>query len=101
MKFICKYLFYLYTPLGTGKTSLCRALAQKISIRMSKQFLLLLFLYIILIFSFPNGGCLVEINAHSLFSKVYFCLFVYFNVNINNLVVFRKWKISDENVCSY
>ncbi|KAL1413252.1 hypothetical protein Q8F55_001007 [Vanrija albida] len=47
-------LILLYGPPGTGKTSLCRALAQKLSIRMSEQY--------------PRGR-LVEINSHSLFSK--------------------------------
>ncbi len=44
----------LYGPPGTGKTSLCKALAQKISIRFGNQY---------------NRGELVEINSHSLFSK--------------------------------
>lgn len=44
----------LYGPPGTGKTSLCRALAQKLSIRVRDRY--------------PHS-VLVEINAHSLFSK--------------------------------
>lgn len=39
---------------GTGKTSLCKALAQKLSIRLSSRY---------------AYGKLVEINSHSLFSK--------------------------------
>jgi len=39
---------------GTGKTSLCKALAQKVSIRLSDRF---------------DYAQLVEINSHSLFSK--------------------------------
>ena len=39
---------------GTGKTSLCKALAQKLAIRLSDRY---------------NYGQLIEINAHSLFSK--------------------------------
>jgi ATPases of the AAA+ class len=46
----------LYGPPGTGKTSLCRALAQKLSIRCKKDY-------------FPAGGYLLEIKSHSLFSK--------------------------------
>eukprot|EP01083_Nonionella_stella_P242129 844870_1 len=45
----------LYGPPGTGKTTLCRALAQKLSIRMHNVF--------------PSGGYLLEIKSHSLFSK--------------------------------
>ncbi|XP_019479895.1 PREDICTED: pachytene checkpoint protein 2 homolog, partial [Hipposideros armiger] len=41
-------------PPGTGKTSLCRALAQKLTIRLSSRY---------------RYGQLIEINSHSLFSK--------------------------------
>jgi nicotinamide riboside kinase len=44
----------LYGPPGTGKTTLCKSLAQKLSIRMRHQY---------------AQTILVEINSHSLFSK--------------------------------
>lgn len=50
----CNKVILLYGPPGTGKTSLCKALAQKMSIRMNHRY----------------ARCeLVEINSHSLFSK--------------------------------
>lgn len=50
----CNRVVLLHGPPGTGKTTLCKALAQKLAIRFSHRF---------------QHGVLVEINAHSLFSK--------------------------------
>ncbi|PKU81647.1 pachytene checkpoint protein 2 homolog isoform X1 [Dendrobium catenatum] len=47
-------IILLHGPPGTGKTSLCKSLAQKLSIRFNSRY----------------SACqLVEVNAHSLFSK--------------------------------
>ena len=50
----CNRVVLLHGPPGTGKTSICKGLAQKLAVRLSDTF---------------ASGIMIEINAHSLFSK--------------------------------
>lgn len=69
------FLFSVIGPPGTGKTSLCKALAQKVCIRYSSKF---------------RYGHFVEVNTHSLFSKWFSEVFISFILNLCNCLFFKS-----------
>jgi hypothetical protein len=50
----CNRILLLHGPPGTGKTTICHGLAQKLSIRYSHRF---------------DSGVILDVNTHSIFSK--------------------------------
>lgn len=53
----CNRVFLFHGPPGSGKTSLCQALAQKLSVRHARQY--------------PNGFHLLKVNSSALFSRFF------------------------------
>ena len=66
-------------PPGTGKTSLCKGLAQKLCIRLSDRF---------------SYGQLIEINSHSLFSKWFSEVIInYLILTVSYCISYCFWSV--------
>lgn len=78
----CNRVILLHGPPGTGKTSLCKALSQKLCVQMADVY---------------RSGVLIEINSHSLFSKWFseVCRFYFSNGCFQK---FQSFSQTDRNL---